>query len=701
MILKSLTLKNYRKFRNAIVDFPDGVIGVVGLNGAGKSTIFESIAWVLYGPVAARTSTDQIKYNGAKNKDPCRVELEFIFEEDSYRIVREMTGKHLTASATITVNGKIAASGAEVVNKYIQKKLGMDFKAFYTSIFAKQKELNTLSSMNASERRPLILKMLGINQLDDVIKEVRSDKREKDLLIDRFNLDLIDKTGRNKTEIYHEKINDLEDKKTKINLKIKKDKEKIIITKAEVEKLEKTVFNQKKEYEKLCRNRDEQSEKKTLFQNWKKFEDELINLKNLTKERKKSLEIHSKKLKDYQKIESDVEKVGEKLVKISEIIKDFVKKIEQKKTIIDSIKKEIYEFELKKERIIKMGPNSTCPTCERVLGDHHDILMKNFKDEIKQRTKKLDIFLKDIRNIEDKYERKSREEQALQKRNNYLITQLREKERINTTINNILNEIKREKNDIEKKEKQIIQIGKIDFNEKKFVELKKQIETFYKKYQSSLEDFNEKKDQLNSIKINMQKNEGEEKLIMQNIKNLEEKIKELKEYKKRIDFEKKHIRNLNTLIEILSSFRTNLISRIRPTLSKYASDFFERLTNGKYNEIELDEDYNLMVYDEGTSYNVERFSGGEEDLANLCLRLSISELITERSGGIFNFIILDEIFGSQDMIRRQNIMKALNSLSSKFRQIFLITHVDDVKNYMENIVYVNENETGTSTVKIE
>jgi exonuclease SbcC len=117
--------------------------------------------------------------------------------------------------------------------------------------------------------------------------------------------------------------------------------------------------------------------------------------------------------------------------------------------------------------------------------------------------------------------------------------------------------------------------------------------------------------------------------------------------------------------------------------------------------MELDEDYNIMIYDDGNSYSIQRFSGGEEDLANLCLRLAISEVITERAGGIFNFIILDEIFGSQDMVRRQNIMKALNGLSSKFRQIFLITHIDDVKNYVENVINVSENEDGTSVVKIE
>ena len=177
---------------------------------------------------------------------------------------------------------------------------------------------------------------------------------------------------------------------------------------------------------------------------------------------------------------------------------------------------------------------------------------------------------------------------------------------------------------------------------------------------------------------------GEKKLITKDIKNLHEKIIKLKETKKQIDKEKKNIKFLKMLSEIMISFRINLISRIRPSLSFYASDFFERLTDSKYDKIELDENYNILIYDDGDAYQIDRFSGGEEDLANLCIRLAISEVISERAGGLFNFIILDEIFGSQDLIRRQNIMKTLGNLTSKFRQIFLITHVEEIKNYMEN-----------------
>ena len=95
MNLKNLKLINFRKFKNTTIEFPDGVTGIIGLNGAGKSTIFEAIAWGLYGSVSARTPSNQIKRQNTSNSDPCRVELEFIFEGENYRIIRQMKGKNL------------------------------------------------------------------------------------------------------------------------------------------------------------------------------------------------------------------------------------------------------------------------------------------------------------------------------------------------------------------------------------------------------------------------------------------------------------------------------------------------------------------------------------------------------------------------------------------------------------------------------
>ena len=701
MILKSLTLVNFRKFKNSTIDFPDGVTGVVGLNGVGKSTIFEAIAWVLYGPVAARTSADQIKRQGSLTTDPCRVEIEFIFEDKNYRIVREMKGKNLTASATATVNGKIAATSAESVTIFTQKKLGMDFKSFFTSIFAKQKELNALSTMIASERRPLILRMLGIDSLDEVVKEINSDKREKDNLLNRLNQSLLDENGKEKIDIFKEEIKNFEKQREEFDKIIKKSKEKILSLKKELKILENRYLNSKKDYEKINEKKETLAEKKTLFESKKRFQEEIKSLKEKISERQKLIDKEKKKLDSFKDLNMDIRSTEKRLNEIDTKIEKSVRKIEQKKTLSERIKKDIDDIELKQKNIEKLGPDAKCPTCERVLSSQHDVLLKKFDIQKKKFQKELVTFSNEIKKEQENKDKSSREQQALQKKISYLQNQLREKERINATVINISAELKREKAEMENKDKELKKIGALTFDLKQFETTKKQVEVLYKKYQSSLEVLGEKKDDLASLNLDLEKKEGEKKLIFQDIKNLKDKVSQIKEFKKQIKDEKKTVHYLGMLSEIMTSFRTNLISRIRPTLSSYSSDFFERLTNGKYTELELDENYNLLVYDSGNAYSIERFSGGEEDLANLCLRLAISEVITERAGGVFNFIILDEIFGSQDMYRRQNIMKALNGLSSKFRQIFLITHVDDVKDDMENIIFVTENEDGTSNIKIE
>jgi len=701
MILKTLVLRNYRKFKQIVVEFPDGVTGVIGLNGAGKSTIFEAISWVLYGPVAARTSADQIKREGAEASEPCRVELEFVFEDDQYRIVREMTGKNLNASATATVNGNMAASGAETVSKFVQKKLGMDFKSFFTSIFAKQKELNALSTMNASERRPLILKMLGIDALDEVTKEIRSDKRHKSSLIEKLNLDLVDKTGKDKIEKYNAETRELNEKQKVMVLSIKQVKEKIQTFKKELETLEKKYKNSKNEYEKINLRKEQLDEQKTLFENKGKLQEQIKELQSKIGKRQASLEEQQKELKGFGDIAKEIKNVEERTDKTDKEIEEIIKIKEQKKTLITSLNKSIREIDSKRKNIEKMGPDASCPTCDRVLGDQHDQLLKKFDEEKNDKNREIEIFSKDMLMEQEKYEKTFREKQALEKKRDYLQKQQRKKERIDTTVRNTSIELEREKKEIGDKEKQKAKIEEVKFNLKEYEAVKNQVKGLYSKYQSTLDLLGEKKDQLGSAKLELEKKEGEKKLIISKIKTLHEKMNELKEFKKRITDEKRNVQNLKMLSDVMSSFRSHLISRIRPALSLYASDFFSRLTDGKYQEIEIDENYNLMVYDGGNPYAIERFSGGEEDLANLCLRLAISEVITERAGGLFNFIILDEIFGSQDMIRRQNIMKALNSLSSKFRQIFLITHIEDIKNYMENIILVSENESGISTVKIE
>jgi DNA repair protein SbcC/Rad50 len=72
------------------------------------------------------------------------------------------------------------------------------------------------------------------------------------------------------------------------------------------------------------------------------------------------------------------------------------------------------------------------------------------------------------------------------------------------------------------------------------------------------------------------------------------------------------------------------------------------------------------------------FSGGEQDVANLCLRIALSRALARQRGTEAGFIILDEVFGSQDLERRRALIEQLKDLRRDFRQVFVVSHFDDV-----------------------
>jgi len=701
MILKSISLKNFRKFKDVFIEFPDGVTGVVGLNGVGKSTLFEAFAWVLYGPVATRTAADQIKREGAAPSDPCRVEIEFIFDDDTYRVVREMSGKNLSASGIVNLNGKIAANGAELVTKFIQRKLGMDWKSFYTSIFAKQKELNTLSSMNPSERRQLILRMLGIDAVDDVISQIRSDTKEKKYVVEKLESDLLDVDGTEKIMVYKQELHLLEKKQKEFMTHGEEQKKKRLMIETELNKTKKDYETKKQSYEKIYTTKEQLEEKKSRFEKQQFLGNEIKIIEKTLHERQEYLEKENKKLIMFKNLEKDLQALEQQQQKNHDSTQTVVKKQEQNRTMMHRLKEDIKELTTKKQHIEKIGPQAKCPTCERVLGEQQHKLLIVYSEELAKKSSAHQNLIDAEIKFTNEYERLSRERQALQKKSIFLRSQVVDRERLQTTLRNISEEIQREKRQLDTKKKEVKSIGSMQYDEKQYLLIRTGVSEAYKQYQASLAKLNEIKEKHQTITLEQKEQEGEKNLIGQQIKTIEKSINDQQKLIQKLGTERHDVQHLSMLSEIMDSYRTYLISQIRPTLSSHASELFDELTDGKYSQIELDEDYNLLVYDQGQPYRIERFSGGEEDLANLCIRMAISEIITERAGSIFNFIILDEIFGSQDEIRKQNIIKALNSYSSKFRQIFLITHVEDIKHFTENTITISEDDMGISTIKVE
>jgi exonuclease SbcC len=132
-----------------------------------------------------------------------------------------------------------------------------------------------------------------------------------------------------------------------------------------------------------------------------------------------------------------------------------------------------------------------------------------------------------------------------------------------------------------------------------------------------------------------------------------------------------------------NDFERFVARRVKPQLEDMTSELVRVVTENKYEAVVLDDDYGIKVFDGNLGpYAIEHFSGGERDVVALAARLALSRLIGSQAANPPSFLVLDEVFGSLDRDRRANLLDLLGSLSGSaesFQQLFVISHVDDVR----------------------
>lgn len=798
-----MELRNYRKFRHSAIEFPDGVIGIIGPNGVGKSTLIEAVSWALYGNDAQRTSKEEVRRSGAAPGEVCSVLLEFDLDGDHYRVHREMKGKDLKMKASLEVNNQLHADGDRAVNQALSERLGMDYKAFFISVFAKQKDLDSLSVLSPGERKQLILRMLEIDVLDKVISSVRSERTGLENQIKAYSDFLLNGEGRERTDLLHEEIvnmgkqvgeleRDLEALRTQmeeVEGQISRTKDErdslasvenehhriqreLVSRRSSIKGLEdriETILSEKRSLEDLegeveilkekSDHLEELLSKKEDMEKIRSTYNEMISIQNRLATLRQQMPSLERRFQDANEAiskmgnpEDSIGKVTESIAEVDSSIYGIRGTISELSAEIRGRVKERDGVSSKRDEIERLGPESSCPTCERELGEQHPFLIDKMALEIRETEAEISELEKERARLEKNLEREIKRKEVLVKRLEKLQESLVELAGLKESRRGAGANLENLRVDISGLESRLEEIGEVNFEEELYVEIKKGIDdlrTPARRYveicgkmerlpQLSQEivdlenDTSRLRKEIESLstelgslnydgdRLVVVRREYEELLSSRDelgrktaelksdvrvlgarIESIESEMKTLVGRKELKDKCENKVATLSMLAKLMGDFKSNLISRIVPTLSEISSSLFNEMTDSKYGGMEIDGDYNVFIYDGGEKYRLERFSGGEGDLANLCLRLSISRVIADRSGSSVDFLILDEIFGSQDQTRKRNILSTLNRLSNKFKQIVLITHIEDVKDFMGNVIYVKEGEDGSSELVME
>jgi exonuclease SbcC len=150
-------------------------------------------------------------------------------------------------------------------------------------------------------------------------------------------------------------------------------------------------------------------------------------------------------------------------------------------------------------------------------------------------------------------------------------------------------------------------------------------------------------------------------------------------------------RHLGRVADLLHDFRNNVIATVGPTLAAQAAELFEELTDHEYDRLEVNpETYEIQIRDAGRTYGMDRFSGSEVDLANLALRVAISEHVRFQSGGAVGLLVLDEVFGPLDDERKERMLLALERLRGRFRQVLVVTHDSAIKEQLPSAIQIEK-----------
>lgn len=432
---------------------------------------------------------------------------------------------------------------------------------------------------------------------------------------------------------------------------------------------------------------------------------------------------------------------------------DWVRDRQEAETKLETLRRQHAELREQRERLVAAGENGICPTCARPLGDHYRSVLDLIDDQLNTVTVDGNYFRKRLDQLVDmpaavkalgekrrtaletvgKLERRLAKVQSAVQELAQIGREITQKEHRQEVLRSDLaaipagydagrhEELRRQLERLQPLDARAARLGaqveregqlrrerervgeSLGTTNERMADLQAQRSTVQfsePSWETLRTDYERAATELRASELASVAAEGERAAAQAAMDTALQAQRDLARSQGQLDELNRDKRMHDELDRAYSDMRTDLNVQLRPEISELASAFLTELTDARYSELELDDQYNVLVLEEGVPKPV--ISGGEEDLANLVLRLAISQMIAERAGQTFSLLILDEIFGSLDESRRHNVVELLRRLQDRFEQVILITHIEAVREGLDRVITVRyDEETGASRVEQE
>jgi len=592
MKIKKVELVNFKNHENSSFTFDNGVNLILGLNGAGKSSILEAIGLSLFNVKNTKNLEDYIKTGEKK----AQIKVEFEGNDGlSYTVLR-----YIGTSRKY----ELYISGSEKSNKItreIQAKVAeicgiksSNIENIYTNIICGyQNELTEAFGKNDSDRKKLFDKIFEIDTYESIYNELLNVKREYErkkseleveasiyreslqkyanldkeisgLKIEILKLEKEEKNLRNEIEkreeikkVLEDKVNNIESMKKQIESlekELRKDKELL-------EKNEKEFLRAKKAKEIVENNKEAYNRYIQLENKEKDLKEKLSFLEDLNKE-KLDLESQLRNIeKDIAVKKTEIESIKSSSNEKSQRLKELQSQRIEKEETIESYRE---EYEKLKKELRKLKDE------EKVIGNK---LRK--KRELENELSLINKKIQELKNKEAQInELKSHLEQV-----NLMIENLKNVESKKETLENKLKTFLIEKENMEKNSSALRRGICPIFNEKcknveggeYFAEKIKELDERIRKTKEDLKEANSKFEELKRLK-----EQNSRLLIM--IETIEKDVNQINTFKNQKALLEKEILQL-TVTDELYELKRNAVIEFERRISKVESKIKMEIEN--------------------------------------------------------------------------------------------------------------------------
>ena len=682
MLLKKITLRNIRSYKEEEIIFPEGSTLLSGDIGSGKTSVLIGIEFALFGLQPGQKG-NAILRNDVKEGG---VKLEFVINGKEIIVERSLKRAKAVSqdSCSISIDGeKKELAVTELKNLVLEllnyprefsKKQNLLYKF---TVYTPQEEMKQIILQDPEIRINTIRHIFGIDKYKKILENssiLASKLREQR----RLNEGMISNLENDKA-ILETKESELESKYYNVS------------------SVEKDLFLKTEQRKKL---QEEQEENSGKLEEKRNLEQEVVKSNIMVNSKKDSLLSNNKTIGELTQQIKELSELKFDELKIMALEKE-IQSNKNKQVILNEenikISSQINSLRIKNDDSIKikykLSQIEICPTCLQDVGAVYKTnVINKIESDTNENNKQIKYF--------------SIEKEKLMEKISELLSETNEKEK---EINDLkLLRIKLQ--NIEEKNKRVSDLEKINLSFKKDIEmlesnneiLKRAIfnlnkfEALFKEKQKEIENAM-KEERLADIKVAELKKEIE--VFSKQIGEIKERIQQTEEIKKKLHYIMELENWLSEKFTSMISFiERNVMAKLKTEFSELFNKWFCMLVSENF-MARIDENFTPIIEQQDYEIPYEYLSGGERTAVALAYRLSLNQVINSILSTINtkDIVILDEPtdgFSDQQLDKIREVLMQLN-----VKQLLLVSHEQKIESFVENVIRFKK-ENGISKIDL-